>query len=316
MNHYISYHKIIDLIQDYQNSVPTVNGFGYGNFVNFGNMVSGGTVQFPYIFVVPESIQSDENTTTYFLQIIFADRVNDDLSNEKDVVSDMSLESRRFISSIKRGMNTFEYMYDNLDIEVPVFGQPFFERFNTHVGGIVLSTQIVVFEDINACNYYETGTTPTPSVTPTKTPTNTPTTTPTETPTQTPTKTPTQTPTTTPTETPTNTPTTTPTGTPTQTPTKTPTQTPTQTQTQTPTETPTNTPTVTPTYTPSVTPTLTPTVTETTTPTPTQTNTETPTQTPTPTNTPSATPPEEFKLQTEASLFIETENSDSLEIEH
>jgi hypothetical protein len=149
-------------------------------------MVSGGTVQFPYIFVVPESIQSDENTTTYFLQIIFADRVNDDLTNEKDVVSDMSLEARRFISSIKRGMNTFEYMYDNLDVEVPVFGQPFFERFNTHVGGIVLSTQIIVFEDINACNYY-VEVSPTPTTTPTTTPTQTPTQTPTTTPTLTPT---------------------------------------------------------------------------------------------------------------------------------
>jgi len=216
MKEYISFHRILDLIESWQQSQPNINSFGYGNLIDFSTIQSGNTQLYPYVFVTPQQVTYDENTTTYFLQIIFADRVNDDLSNEKDVVSDMSLESRRFISSIKRGMNTFEYMYDNLDIEVPVFGQPFFERFNNHVGGIVLSTQIVVFEDINACNYYETGTTPTPSVTPTKTPTNTPTTTPTETPTQTPTETPTNTPTTTPTGTPTNTPTTTPTKTPTQ----------------------------------------------------------------------------------------------------
>ena len=67
---------------------------------------------------------------------------------------------------------------------------------------------------------------------------------------------------------------------------------------------------------PSPTPTITVSPTPTLTITPTQTITPTPTLTPTNTPTPSSTPPAGFKLQAEDSQFIQTENSDSLQIEH
>jgi hypothetical protein len=31
------------------------------------------------------------------------------------------------------------------------------ERFNDHVGGVVLNLDLIIFEDINACDYYEEG---------------------------------------------------------------------------------------------------------------------------------------------------------------
>jgi hypothetical protein len=176
----------------------------------------------------------------------------------------MSIQAKRFISQFKRG--TF---IDEMDIQLPVVGTPFIERFNDHIGGVSLDCSVTIFEDLNACDYYEPEPSPSPSVTPTSTitptPTETPSVTPTETPTNTPSETPTETPTSTPTQTPTETPTQTPTNTSSVTPTETPTNTPTQTLT--PTETPTNTPTETPTSTPTNTPSVTPT--ETLTPTPT-----------------------------------------------
>jgi hypothetical protein len=53
------------------------------------------------------------------------------------------------------------------------------ERMGDHVAGVALDVSLVVFEDINACDYYLS---PTPSVTATQTPTPTPTITPTVTP--------------------------------------------------------------------------------------------------------------------------------------
>jgi hypothetical protein len=214
-----------------------MNSFGYGNLIDFGRTISGdtqnSTVQYPFVFVVPQGISYDVGTTTYQLSIIFADILNTDYSNEKDCVSDMSLQSKRFISSILRGLNGENpYMYENMDIEMPVQAIPFFERFGDHVAGVALNTNIVIFEDINDCNYYEEPPVPSPSPTPTTTPTETPT----------------QTPSVTPTETPTNTPTTTPTETPTSTPTVTPTNTATPTLTPTNTTTPTLTPSPTPVY--------------------------------------------------------------------
>jgi hypothetical protein len=257
MEEYVSIHKIVSLIKQYQQSQVGIglNSFGFGNIVEFGNTNNTGmTPTYPFVFVTPQNVSYEENIVTYNMSLIFADRINDDLSNEVDVISDMDIQARRFMSFIKRGMNQTPDLYNKMDIVLPTNAVPFQERFNDFVGGVALDCNFVVFTDINACDYYEEAPQPspspsptnTPSVTPTETPTNTPTTTPTNTPTNTstPTETPTSTPTTTPSVTPTNT--STPTNTPTETPTSTPTVTPTTT------ETPTPTPTITPTTSQSV----------------------------------------------------------------
>jgi hypothetical protein len=97
---------------------------------------------------------------------IFADRLNEDLTNEKDCVSDMSLCARDLLSQIKRGD-----LFDYFETILPAQAQPFMERFNDNVAGVALDLNIQVFEDINACVQYPT---PTPSQTPNApTPTNT-----------------------------------------------------------------------------------------------------------------------------------------------
>jgi hypothetical protein len=179
MEHYVTYHKILDLCEDFQIQSPILKSFGYGNLVDFGKNTSGTTTQYPFMFMVPQAITYDENTTTYQFSILFADILNTNLDNEKDCVSDMSLESRRFISFIKRGMNANPDLYNYMDIQMGVQAIPFQERFNDHTAGVALQANIIVFEDINACNYYESPTpTPTNSATPTSTPTPTPTITP------------------------------------------------------------------------------------------------------------------------------------------
>ena len=257
MNEYISFHKVLDYIEQFQEESPIMNSYGYGNLVDFTRTISGNTqnnpVQYPYLFAVPQTIEYSENTTIYQVSLLFTDIINTDYMNEKDIISDMSLQARRFLSYIKRGIQTFPDLYDNFDIELPVQAIPFMERMGDHVAGVAMDVNLIVFEDINACDYYPTPT-PTVSTSPTPTPTITPTTTLTETPTNTPTETPTNTPTITPTttltETPTNTPTETPTNTPTSTLTPTPTNTTTPSITASNTVTPTNTPTLTRTPTP------------------------------------------------------------------
>ena len=284
MNQFVTFHDILNILENFQVQSPILNSFGYGNLVDFGRTNSGETqnqtVEYPYLFVVPQSIQYDENTTTYQLTLIFADILNTDMSNQKDCVSNMSLEAKRLLSYIKFGQNTFPEIYNSFDVELPSSAIPFLERMGDHVAGVALDANIIVFEVLDACDYYpEPSPTPVP-VTPTITPTNTPTNT----------STPTTTPTNTQTQTPTNT--STPTPTPTNTPTNTTTPTTTPTQTETPTNTPTNTPT--------------------------QTSTQTPTSTPTQTNTPSPTPtePAGYKLLAESGANLQTENSDDINIEN
>lgn len=177
MEQYVTYHKILDYFENYQQSSVGLNSFGHGDLVYFATTNSGTTV-YPLMFVTPQLITYDENITTYQFSVIFGDIVNTDMTNQQDVITDMSIQAKRFISQFKRG--TF---IDEMDIQLPVVGTPFIERFNDHIGGVSLDCSITIFEDLNACDYYEPSPspTPTPSVTPTNTPTVTPTLTPTPT---------------------------------------------------------------------------------------------------------------------------------------
>lgn len=177
MELYVTYHKILDLLQQFQENNPVLKSFGYGNLVEFGDNVSGRTTQYPFFYVVPQSIAYDQNTTTYQLSLLFADRLNEDKDNEKDAVSDMSLVARDFISQVMRGN-----LMDKMDMVMPVNAIPFMERFNDYVAGVALDAQLIIFEDVNACVEYPT---PTPSNTPNLSPTPTTTQTPTVTPTPT-----------------------------------------------------------------------------------------------------------------------------------
>lgn len=180
MNEYLTFHRVVDLLNQFQEQSPILNSFGFGNLIDFSRTVSANTVNYPYMFVVPLSINYDENITEYQFSILFADILNYDLSNEKEIVSDMSLQAKRFMSYIKYGINTFPALYDNLDIVLPTGAIPFMERFGDHTAGVALDCVIQIFEDLNACDFYPSPTptasiTPTNTVTPTITPSLTPT---------------------------------------------------------------------------------------------------------------------------------------------
>jgi hypothetical protein len=149
MENYTTFHKVINLLKSVQQASPRMNSFGYGDIVYFTETTSGTTTQYPLMFVTPIAMSYDESTTTYQMSVIFADIVNTDMSNEIDVVSDMELEARNLLSQIKRGS-----LINQIDTDLPATSSPFFERFNDHVGGVVLDVSLVVFEDINACDPY------------------------------------------------------------------------------------------------------------------------------------------------------------------
>jgi len=158
MNQYVSFHTVLDLIEKFQQESPILNTYGYGNLVDFTRTISGDTqntpVRYPYLFAVPMTVEYSENTTIYQVSLIFTDIINTDYMNEKDIISDMSLQARRFLSYVKRGIQTFPELYDNFDIELPVQAIPFMERMGDHVAGVAMDVNLIVFEDINACDYY------------------------------------------------------------------------------------------------------------------------------------------------------------------
>lgn len=149
MEHYLTYKRVIDLLELFQQTSVRMNSFGYGSLVDFGTNPEM-TPTYPLLFVVPQSMTMDENTTTYNLSIIFADRMNDNTDNDISIISDMTLEARQLLSEIKRG-----FLRDYIETELPTELQPFKERFNDYVAGVALNLNIITFEDINACVLYE-----------------------------------------------------------------------------------------------------------------------------------------------------------------
>lgn len=170
MNQYTTFHKVLDYLQYFQEQAPMLNTFGYGNLVDFGKNISGSSVNYPFLFVVPQAIEYQENMTIYSVTMIFADILNWDLSNEKDCVSDMSMEAKRFLAYLKFGLNTSPILFDNLDVNMPVQAIPFFERFGDHVAGVAMEVPLIVYDTLDSCDYYPT---PTPTITTTPSPTPT-----------------------------------------------------------------------------------------------------------------------------------------------
>jgi len=156
MNQYTTFHKVLDYLQYFQEQAPMLNTFGYGNLVDFGKNISGSSVNYPFLFVVPQAIEYQENMTIYSVTMIFADILNWDLSNEKDCVSDMSMEAKRFLAYLKFGLNTSPILYDNLDVNMPVQAIPFFERFGDHVAGVAMEVPLIVYDTLDSCDYYST----------------------------------------------------------------------------------------------------------------------------------------------------------------
>jgi hypothetical protein len=291
-----SYKQILSDWENFANAHEQIKSWGFGDPTQVTmDLITKQEPKYPRLYFIPNTSFIESNYLKITWTIIVCDKIEEDLSNQQEVLSDTLEIAKDFYSKVH---------LSDYDVEWDSSLNPWLEETETTVAGWSFDMSIQQKFDFNRCvlpmlSFLEPTPTPTPSVTPTlpvasptptptltETPTNTPTPTNTVTPTvtSTPTGTPASTPGLTPSITPTNTPTNT--STPTYTPSITPTNTPTNTST--PTHTPTNTPTQTstPTYTPSITPTNTPTQTST----PTYTPSITPTNTPTHTSTPTPTP--------------------------
>lgn len=200
MEHYLTYKKLIELIQ--QNLPIKIKTLSTGDLSYLGK--ENNPSLYPLMHIVPTQITYNENTTQFTLNILFCDIVNTDMSNEVNVISDMNLACRDFLSQIKLG--TF---MDYFDTDLPNTSTTFLERFNDHLGGVELNIPVVIFEDMNACDQYipeppspsvtpSVTITPTPSLTPNLSPSPTPSITPSITPSPTINASPTPTPSTTP----------------------------------------------------------------------------------------------------------------------
>ena len=146
MEQNITYSKIIKELKKFQEQSPFLKSFGQGNLVDFGKDDENETPLYPMMFVIPTSVEYNDNTTTYGLQVIIADRLNDDLEGNEYIISDCQQIGRDLIGQIKRG-----FLFDVMDITYPVISQPFQERFNDVLAGISMDLSVEVDDGNDVC---------------------------------------------------------------------------------------------------------------------------------------------------------------------
>lgn len=132
---------------------PQINSFGFGDITQITMDIE--TKQEPVytkMYVIPGNVRLDENRLLYDFSIIILDQINEDYSNQRDVMSD-TLEVAKDIFTIIYQSYTAQYGDFSL-YYTPEWGPnvtPFLERFETILGGWTLNITLEQPFDYNSC---------------------------------------------------------------------------------------------------------------------------------------------------------------------
>lgn len=149
----VNYKQLIQDLSGIAYYHEQINSFGYGDITQITMDVE--TKQEPVytkMYVVPGEVVLAQNRLDYNFSIIILDQINDDYSNQQDVMSD-TLEIAKDIFTILYQSYTATYGNFSVDYE-PLWGPnvlPFLERFETILGGWTLNLTIEQPFNYNSC---------------------------------------------------------------------------------------------------------------------------------------------------------------------
>lgn len=130
-----------------------INSFGVGDITQITmDIETKKEPKYTKMYVVPGQTTLNQNVVSYQFSIIILDRIDDDYSNQRDVMSD-TLEITKDIFTILYQSYTTEFGNFTLYYE-PSWGPnvtPFLERFETILGGWTLNITINEPFDYNTC---------------------------------------------------------------------------------------------------------------------------------------------------------------------
>lgn len=132
---------------------PQINSFGFGDITQITMDIE--TKQEPNytkMYVIPGFVNLNQNALQYNFSIIILDQINDDLSNQRDVMSD-TLEIAKDVFTILYQSYTAEFGGFTLDYD-PLWGPnvtPFLEAYETVLGGWTINITIEQPFDYNEC---------------------------------------------------------------------------------------------------------------------------------------------------------------------
>lgn len=149
----VNYKQILADLSSIAYHHEQINSFGFGDITQLTMDVNTKKEpKYVRMYVVPGEVILNTNVLTYNFQIIICDQVDNDYSNQADVVSD-TLEIAKDVWTILYQSYTQQYGNFSVDYQ-PRFNanvEQFLERFETVLAGNVLNITIDQGFDYNSC---------------------------------------------------------------------------------------------------------------------------------------------------------------------
>ena len=103
------------------------------------------------MYVEPQPVLIDTQTLTYSFDVIIADRILEDYSNQTDAYSETLQIMKDVIANFRQSMSSTSWADSRTEIELPISLNPFTSRFANMLTGWVGTFNIVVNNDNNLC---------------------------------------------------------------------------------------------------------------------------------------------------------------------
>lgn len=139
----VNYKQLIDDMDEIARAHEQINSFGYGDITQLTMDVETKVEpEYPRFYIVPGETTLNQNELSYNLQMIFADRLEDDYSNQRDVMNDM----------LEIAKDVFTVLYlSEYESEWNATVEPFLESYETILAGWTLNVTITQPHDYNRC---------------------------------------------------------------------------------------------------------------------------------------------------------------------
>jgi len=149
----ITYKQILTYLSSIAYHHDQIKSFGFGDLAQCTNdIVTKQEPQYTRMYVVPENVEFNQNHIHYNFAIVIMDRVDDDLSNLRDVMSD-TLEICMDVWTVFWQSYTSEYgNFSNIIVgDWEPDTHPFTERFETILGGWTMHIKMSAPFDYSSC---------------------------------------------------------------------------------------------------------------------------------------------------------------------
>jgi len=140
---YVNFKQLLGDLQNLADNHPQIKSYNFGDVDEFtDNPTTKQSPLYTRMYVVPNDTVLSQNELLYNLQIIIADRINSDYSNQRDVMND-TLEIVKDIFT--------KFYLSQYQAEWSPTVEPFLERFEDILGGWTITLTLTQPFDYNRC---------------------------------------------------------------------------------------------------------------------------------------------------------------------